>query len=196
MGPDPTQAYFWLAVNKRPTHLWPGYILTRLDDIFLSEGEKIEKLGIFRGNFTNPINQRWLTWPDPSRVTKIDPDPNQVKTFWQITKLFSSKNQSYFNQIKDITQYQLWKHFSKMTLQSLTIFSIKVLFSRSQLNSVDGYFLRRKIPNFCKHSSTPKPKPKPKTKTNYQSIYMKPRLRLGFPKKFVFYVTSLIAHII
>jgi len=29
MGPDPTRAYFWPAVNKRPTCLWPGYFPTR-----------------------------------------------------------------------------------------------------------------------------------------------------------------------
>jgi len=33
--PDPTQAYFWPAVNKRPTQLWPGYFLTWPDVIFL-----------------------------------------------------------------------------------------------------------------------------------------------------------------
>jgi len=29
MGHDPTQVYFWAALNKRPTRLWPGYFLTR-----------------------------------------------------------------------------------------------------------------------------------------------------------------------
>jgi len=29
IGPDPTRAYFWPAVNKRPTCLWLGYFLTR-----------------------------------------------------------------------------------------------------------------------------------------------------------------------
>jgi len=39
---------------------------------FLPEGQKIEKFGIFRGNFPNP-NQRWLTQPEQQ---KIDPDPS------------------------------------------------------------------------------------------------------------------------
>jgi len=34
MGPDPTQAYFWPAENKRLTRLWPGYFLTRPEEIF------------------------------------------------------------------------------------------------------------------------------------------------------------------
>jgi len=29
--PDPTSAYFWPTVNKRPIRLWPGYFLTRPD---------------------------------------------------------------------------------------------------------------------------------------------------------------------
>jgi len=66
MGPDPTRAYFWPAVNKRPDHLWSGYFLTQPKEIFLNRREKIEKLG-FRGNFPNiNSNYRWLTWTDPS----------------------------------------------------------------------------------------------------------------------------------
>jgi len=58
---NPSRAYFWPAVNKRP-----GYFLTRPEDIFFFDPkEKIEKSEIFKGNFPN-TNQRWLTWPDPS----------------------------------------------------------------------------------------------------------------------------------
>jgi len=32
--PNPTRTYFWPAVIKRLTWLWPGYFLTRPDDIF------------------------------------------------------------------------------------------------------------------------------------------------------------------
>jgi len=61
-----TQAYFWPAVNKRPTRLWPGYFLTWAKDFFWPEGKKIEKFVIFRGNFPKPnSNHRWLTLPDP-----------------------------------------------------------------------------------------------------------------------------------
>jgi len=39
--PDPTRAYFWSAVNKRLTHLWPGYFWTQPEDIFFwPEGKK------------------------------------------------------------------------------------------------------------------------------------------------------------
>jgi len=73
MSPDPDRAYFWLAVNKRPTCLWPK-------EIFWSEGEKMEKIGTLRRNFLNADpNQRWLTQPDPSNKKLIQshhPWPN------------------------------------------------------------------------------------------------------------------------
>jgi len=37
--PDPTRAYFWSAVNMRPTRLWPGYFLTQSEEIFLARRE-------------------------------------------------------------------------------------------------------------------------------------------------------------
>jgi len=37
------------------------------------EEKKIEKFEIFMGNFPHP-NQRWLTRPDLTRVTKYSPD--------------------------------------------------------------------------------------------------------------------------
>jgi len=49
MGLDPTRAYFWPVVNKRLTRLLPGYFLTRPEEIFLIQREKIEKLDIFIG---------------------------------------------------------------------------------------------------------------------------------------------------
>jgi len=77
MGPDPTRAYFWPAVNKRPTRLQPGYFLTR------PEGKKIEKFDVFRGNF-NP-NHKWLTRPEPQKIDptwpgskNFDPDPSLI----------------------------------------------------------------------------------------------------------------------
>jgi len=64
---DPIRAYFWPAVNKRPTRLWPGYFLTQPEEIFWSHGKKFENLDVFRGNFPNPnSNYRWLTRPNPS----------------------------------------------------------------------------------------------------------------------------------
>jgi len=78
MGPDPTQAYFWPTVNKRPTRLWPGYFLTQPEWIFLTGGKKIEKFGIFRRNFPNSNpNPKWLSQPNPTWATKNWPDPGQ-----------------------------------------------------------------------------------------------------------------------
>jgi len=33
MGPDPIQAYFWTAANKRPTRLLAEYCLTQSEEI-------------------------------------------------------------------------------------------------------------------------------------------------------------------
>jgi len=41
---DPTWAYFWPAVNKRLTHLWPENFLTWLEEIFLIGREKNWKI--------------------------------------------------------------------------------------------------------------------------------------------------------
>jgi len=80
-----TRAYFWPAINMRPTQLWSGYFPTR-NNFFQSEGKKFEKFNIFRGNFpsSNP-NHKWLTWPDPTRVKIFWPRPitrnNSYPTF-------------------------------------------------------------------------------------------------------------------
>jgi len=42
--PDPTRAYFWLAVNKRPTQLWSGYFPTCPEAIFLIQREENWKI--------------------------------------------------------------------------------------------------------------------------------------------------------
>jgi len=88
MGPDPTRAYFWPAVNKRLTLFWLGYFLTQPDEIFLDpKGKTREKFGIFRGNFPNPNpNHRWLTratknWPDPTQVKNFDPYPSLLESW-------------------------------------------------------------------------------------------------------------------
>jgi len=44
----PTQAYFWPAVNKRPTHLRPGYFPTWPEEIFFDpKGKKLKNLTFF-----------------------------------------------------------------------------------------------------------------------------------------------------
>jgi len=77
IGPDPTRAYFWPAVNKKPTRLWPGYFLTQIEVIFLTLKEKIEKFDIFRVNFPTPYH-RQLSRPDPSnkKLTRPRFDPS------------------------------------------------------------------------------------------------------------------------
>jgi len=48
----------------KPPRLWPGYFLTRLEEIFNRKCKKMEKFGIFGWNFSNPDpNHRWLTQP-------------------------------------------------------------------------------------------------------------------------------------
>jgi len=60
MSLDPTRAYFWPAANKMPTHILPGYFLTRPDEIFLTQKEKNWKFGIL-GEILQ--TQRQLAWP-------------------------------------------------------------------------------------------------------------------------------------
>jgi len=73
MGPDPTQAYFLPAVNKRLTR---GTFRPDLKRIFWPEEKKIEKFDIFRGNFPNSNpNHKWLTRPHPGSKF-FDPDPS------------------------------------------------------------------------------------------------------------------------
>jgi len=72
MGPDPTRAYFWHAVNKRPTRLWPGYYSTRSEEIFFDPKEK--KL-TFLGEIFQILTQTINGWPDPTQVKNIWPRP-------------------------------------------------------------------------------------------------------------------------
>jgi len=66
-----TRAYLWPAVKKRPISFWPVYFFDSTRSHFLSEGKKIGKFGIFRGNLPyQNTNQRCLTrdkffWPRP-----------------------------------------------------------------------------------------------------------------------------------
>jgi len=78
MGPDPTQAYFWIAVNKRPTRLRPGYFLTWTEEIFFDPKEKLTFLVEIFQIQTQTING----WPNTNRVTKNRPDPVQKILTW------------------------------------------------------------------------------------------------------------------
>jgi len=59
----------------------PGTFWPNLKRFFWPELEKIEKYGIFWGNFPNP-NQRWLTQPDPTQATKNWSNPGQNFLTW------------------------------------------------------------------------------------------------------------------
>jgi len=79
IGPDPTRAYIWPAVNKGLTHLWHG-IFWR-DNIFLIRGEKF---GTFSRNFPNP------EVADPTQLgpKSFGPDPALI---WCIKGHFWSR---------------------------------------------------------------------------------------------------------
>jgi len=89
MSPDPTRTYFWPAVNKRQTPLWPEYFSTRPDDIFLEpfdpKGKKLKNL-TFLGEIHTQSKDGWpnLTRLEqqkfyPTRVKIFDPDPSLMR---------------------------------------------------------------------------------------------------------------------
>jgi len=76
-GPWPDPSLIWLAVNKRPTRLWPGYFLTRPEAIFFDpKGKKLKNL-TFLGEIFRILTQTINGWPDPTQATKNWPDPGQ-----------------------------------------------------------------------------------------------------------------------
>jgi len=80
MGFDLTQAYFWPAVNKRPTRLWSGFFLTQADEIFFIRRAKNWKIWDFKGKFSNAKPKSKMA--DMTRATKTWPDSTQVKKIW------------------------------------------------------------------------------------------------------------------
>jgi len=71
--PDPTRAYLWPAVNKRPTRLRPGYFPNRPEDIFFyPKGKNLKNL-TFLGEISQIQTQNINDWPDPShkKLTRI-----------------------------------------------------------------------------------------------------------------------------
>jgi len=79
--PDLIRAYFWPAINKRPTRVLSD---STRSNFFLTRREKIEKFDVFRGNFQNSNpNHKWLTRPEPQKIDptrpgskNFDPDPS------------------------------------------------------------------------------------------------------------------------
>jgi len=89
MGPDPTRAYFWPAVKKRPTRLWPGYFPTLPEDIlFDPRGKKLKNLTFLEEIFQILI-QAINGWSDPGQkiLTQThhypDPRPKRKVRFWK-----------------------------------------------------------------------------------------------------------------
>jgi len=69
MDPGPARAYFWLAVNKRPTHLWPIYFLRpNLKRFFLTRREKNWKIW--------PKPKPWMADPTRPWSKFFEPDPS------------------------------------------------------------------------------------------------------------------------
>jgi len=77
MGPDPTRAYFWLAVNKGPTRLRPGYFLTQPEAIFFDPKQKKLKNTAFLGEIFKIQPQTINGWPDPCHKKLTRPDQGQ-----------------------------------------------------------------------------------------------------------------------
>jgi len=80
---DPSQAYFWPEVNRRPTCLWPGYFLTWPKDIFLiRRGHSWAKFSKFKPKpkMADPTQHdssyKKLTRPG-SEI--FDPDPSLIR---------------------------------------------------------------------------------------------------------------------
>jgi len=77
MGPDLTRAYFWPAVNKRPTPLWPGYFSTQTEEIFFEpNGKKLKNL-TFLGEIFQIQTQTINGWPNPSHKKLTWPNLGQ-----------------------------------------------------------------------------------------------------------------------
>jgi len=65
MGPNPTRAYFWPAVNKRPTGFDPGTF--RPEAIFFDpKGKKLKNL-TFLGDIFKIQTKTKNVWPDPGQ---------------------------------------------------------------------------------------------------------------------------------
>jgi len=87
MGPDPTRAYFWPAVNKRPTRLWPGHFLTRREEIIFDPKRKKLKIWHFIVTFSKFKPKPCMadpTWTEPQKTDpngskNFDPDPSLIK---------------------------------------------------------------------------------------------------------------------
>jgi len=82
LDPDLTWAYFWPAVNKRPTQLWRGYFLIQPKNIFLTRRAKNWEIRDSGENFQTQTKDGW---PNPSIKNLTWPNPSQKFLPWPIT---------------------------------------------------------------------------------------------------------------
>jgi len=73
MGPDPTRAYFWPAVNKRPTQVLSDPTQPKVI-FFDPKGKKLKNLP-FLGEIFKIQTQTINVWPDPTWIKKFCPRP-------------------------------------------------------------------------------------------------------------------------
>jgi len=117
MGPDPTWAYFWRAVNERLTCLEPGYFLTSPAKILFDFKEKT----IFRWYFPNPIPKMRMTRPNPSN--KILTWPRPITNIYHLSGFTPCKFSVHTKQIS------IFKWVSSRSLVNLlSFFSQSLIF--------------------------------------------------------------------
>jgi len=83
MGPDPTQAYFWPAVNKRPTRLRPGTFQPNPKRFFWPDRKKIQKFDIFSGKFPNSNLKTINGWSGPITSAMAQEIKEILSYVWQ-----------------------------------------------------------------------------------------------------------------
>jgi len=135
--PDPTPAYFLSAVIKKPTCLWPRYFFEPTSREFIwPEKEKIEKFGMFRGNFPNlDPNQKSLNRP--------------LKIFDPVPSLIVIKSSLI------VIQMNAWLGDKIMNVPWLFLQKLMILFSKLTFQIIKNLF-RVKIPMWltywrCRH---------------------------------------------
>jgi len=84
MGPELTRAYFWPAVNNRPTCLWLGYFLTQPKEVFFwPVGKKLKNLR-FLGEIFQIQTQIINGWPDLGQKFLIRIGFSQFLLLWLV----------------------------------------------------------------------------------------------------------------
>jgi len=137
MRPDPTRAFFWPAVNKRPTQLWLGYFLTQPNEIFFDP--KGKNWGFLGENFqTHNTYQRRLTQTE--HVPRPITNPNMVaSTCDKICYGIRSKRyflggcQSRVFLVTKVWTLTLWK---SSTLEKFELYQGSLIWTLKSTNNV------------------------------------------------------------